>query len=115
MVPELITVGRRQLHRVKVGCVTVPGHPCDDAPKGTLPGFNKQTGLRRRDQSLSRQSRLRMRTKFAAYVIGLDGVTTTGQTIDEAIEDMREVIPIRLEGDEISEPMPIVKQIEIIS
>lgn len=56
-----------------------------------------------------------MRTKFAAYVIGLDGVTTTGQTIDEAIEDMREVIPIRLEGDEISEPMPIVKQIEIIS
>jgi predicted RNase H-like HicB family nuclease len=54
-------------------------------------------------------------TNFAAYVIGLDGVITTGKTVDEVVENMREAIPFHLEGmrlnsDELLEPMPIVKQ-----
>ncbi|HEY5265373.1 MAG TPA: type II toxin-antitoxin system HicB family antitoxin [Acidimicrobiales bacterium] len=57
-------------------------------------------------------------TNFAAYVIGLDGVITTGKTIDEVIENMREAIPfhlegLRLNGDEPLEPMPIVKTVQI--
>ena len=59
-------------------------------------------------------------TNFAAYVIGLDGVITTGRTIDEVIENMREAIPhhlegMRLHGDQLPEPMPIVKTIQVAS
>jgi predicted RNase H-like HicB family nuclease len=59
-------------------------------------------------------------TNFAAYVIGLDGVITTGKTIDEVVENMREAIPfhlegMRLNGDELLEPMPIVKTIHVAS
>jgi predicted RNase H-like HicB family nuclease len=41
-------------------------------------------------------------TNFAAYVIGLDGVITTGKTVDEIIENMREAIPFHLEGMRLS-------------
>jgi predicted RNase H-like HicB family nuclease len=55
---------------------------------------------------------------FAAYVIGLDGVITTGKTIDEIVENMREAIPfhlegMRLNGDELPESMPVVKTVQI--
>jgi len=33
-------------------------------------------------------------TNFAAYVIGLDGVITTGKTVDEVVENMREAIAV---------------------
>jgi predicted RNase H-like HicB family nuclease len=57
-------------------------------------------------------------TNFAAYASGLDGVITTGKTIDEVVENMREAIPLHLEGmrlngDELLEPMPIVKTIQV--
>jgi predicted RNase H-like HicB family nuclease len=57
---------------------------------------------------------------FAAYVIGLYGVITTGTSIDEVVENMREAIPfhiegMRLRGNELLEPMPIVKTIQVIS
>jgi predicted RNase H-like HicB family nuclease len=59
-------------------------------------------------------------TNFAAYVIGLDGVITTGTTVDEVVENMREAIPFHLEGmrlnsDELLEPMPIVRTIRVAS
>ena len=59
-------------------------------------------------------------TNFAAYVIGLDGVITTGKTVDEVVKNMREAIPFHLEGmrlnsDELLEPMPIVKTIQVAS
>ena len=59
-------------------------------------------------------------TNFAAYVIGLDGIITTGKSIDEVIENMREAIPfhpegMRLSGKEFLEPMPIVKTIQVAS
>jgi predicted RNase H-like HicB family nuclease len=59
-------------------------------------------------------------TNFAAYVIGLDGIITTGKSIDEVIENMREAIPfhlegMRLSGDKLLEPMPIVKTIQVAS
>ena len=59
-------------------------------------------------------------TNYAAYVIGLDGVITTGQTVDEVIENMREAIPfhlegMRLHGDLLPDPLPIVKTIQVAS
>ncbi len=59
-------------------------------------------------------------TNLAAYVIGLDGVITTGKTVDEVVENMREAIPfhlegMRLHGDQLPEPMPIVKTIQVAS
>jgi len=53
-------------------------------------------------------------------VIGLDGVITTGQTVDEVIENMRVAIPfhlegMRLHGDLLPDPMPIVKTIQVAS
>ena len=59
-------------------------------------------------------------TNFAAYVIGVDGIITTGKTVDEVIENMREAIPfhlegMRLHGDQLPEPMPIVKTIQVVS
>ena len=57
---------------------------------------------------------------LAAYVIGLDGVITTGKSVDEVIENMREAIPfhlegMRLNGDELPERLPIVKTIQVAS
>ena len=57
-------------------------------------------------------------TNFAAYVIGLDGVITTGKTIDQIIENMREAIPfhlegMRLNGDQLPEHLPLVKTIQV--
>ena len=37
-------------------------------------------------------------SNYAAYVIGLDGVITTGKTVDEVVENMHEAIPFPLEG-----------------
>lgn len=59
-------------------------------------------------------------TNFAAYVIGLDGVITTGKTVDEVIENMREAIPFHLEGmrsngDELPERLPLVKTIQVLN
>jgi len=59
-------------------------------------------------------------TNFAACVVGLDGIITTGQTIDEVIENMREAVPFHLEGtrrseNELIEPVPIVKTIQVNS
>jgi proline iminopeptidase len=47
-------------------------------------------------------------TNLAAYVIGRDGVVSTGKSIDEVIENMREAIPfhpqgVRLSGNELLE------------
>lgn len=59
-------------------------------------------------------------TNFAAYVIGLDGVITTGESVEEIIENMREAITfhlegMRLSGNELPQPMPIVKTIQVAS
>jgi len=59
-------------------------------------------------------------TNFAAYVIGLDGVITTGKTVDEVVENMREAIPfhlegMRLNGDELPERLPLVKTIQVLN
>jgi predicted RNA binding protein YcfA (HicA-like mRNA interferase family) len=37
---------RQYKHRVKPGRVTLPGHPNDDLPPGTLNGIVKQAGLK---------------------------------------------------------------------
>ncbi|HVB19492.1 MAG TPA: type II toxin-antitoxin system HicB family antitoxin [Acidimicrobiales bacterium] len=57
-------------------------------------------------------------TNLAAYVIGLDGVITTGKTVDEILENMREAIPfhlegMRLNGDQLPDHLPLVKTIQV--
>ena len=57
-------------------------------------------------------------TNFAAYVIGLDGVITTGKTVDEILDNMLEAIPfhlegMRLNGDQLPEHLPLVKTIQV--
>jgi len=57
-------------------------------------------------------------TNLSAYVVGLDGVITTGNSIDEVIENMREAIPfhlegLRLNGNGLLAPMPIVRTIQV--
>jgi predicted RNase H-like HicB family nuclease len=59
-------------------------------------------------------------SNFAAYVIGLDGVITTGESVEEVIENMHEAIPfhlegMRLHGEELPERLPIVKTIHVAS
>lgn len=59
-------------------------------------------------------------TNFAACVIGLDGFITTGNTVEEVIENMQEAIPFHLEGmrrhdDELSQRLHIVKTIHVAS
>lgn len=59
-------------------------------------------------------------SNLSAYVIGLDGVVTTGATVEEVLENMREAIPfhlegIRMHGDLLPEALPIVKTLEIAS
>jgi len=53
-------------------------------------------------------------------VIGLNGVITTGKTVEEIMENMHEAIPfhlegMRLHGDELPERLPIVKTIHVTS
>ena len=59
-------------------------------------------------------------TNFSAYVIGLDGVITTGSTVEEVIENMHEAIPfhlqgLRLHGDQLPQRLPIIKTIHVAS
>ncbi len=59
-------------------------------------------------------------SNFSAYVIGLDGVVTTGHTIEEVVENMREAIPFHLEGmklhgDAMPEALPIVTTVQVSS
>jgi predicted RNase H-like HicB family nuclease len=59
-------------------------------------------------------------SNYAAYVIGLDGVITTGKTVEEVVENMHEAIPfhlegLRLQGGELPAHLPIVKTIHVAS
>ena len=54
----------------------------------------------------------------SAYVIGLDGVITTGRSVEEILANMREAIPFHLEGmrqggvNEFA-PLPLVSTVVI--
>jgi predicted RNase H-like HicB family nuclease len=56
-------------------------------------------------------------SNLSAYLIELDGVVTTGETVDEVLDNMREAIPFHLEGLRMNGadlPVPpIVRALEI--
>lgn len=57
---------------------------------------------------------------FSAYVLGLDGCISTGKTVEEVTENMREALEfhlegMRLHGDKLPEQMPIVKTVQVAS
>ena len=50
---------------------------------------------------------------LSAYVLDFDGCTTTGKTVDEVVENMREAIACHIElmvesGEAIPEPLDLV-------
>lgn len=52
-------------------------------------------------------------TNLSAYVLDFDGCTTTGKTLDEVIENMREAIASHIElmvdsGEAIPEPLDFI-------
>lgn len=59
-------------------------------------------------------------SNFCAYVLGLDGCISTGKTVEEVTENMREALDfhlegMRLHGDKLPEQMPIVKTVHVAS
>jgi predicted RNase H-like HicB family nuclease len=59
-------------------------------------------------------------SNYSAYVIGLDGCISTGKTVEEATDHMREAIEfhlegMRLHGDKLPQQMPIVKTVQVAS
>jgi predicted RNase H-like HicB family nuclease len=59
-------------------------------------------------------------SNFSAYVVGLDGCIATGQTVEEVEHNMRDAIEfhlegMRLHGDQLPSPMPIVKTVHVAS
>jgi predicted RNase H-like HicB family nuclease len=59
-------------------------------------------------------------SNYSAYVIGLDGCISTGKTVEETAEKMRQAIEfhlegMRLHGDKLPKNMPIVKTVQVAS
>ena len=59
-------------------------------------------------------------SNYYGYVIGLDGCISTGMTVDETAENMREAIELHLEGmhlhgDTLPKHMPIIKTVQVES
>lgn len=62
----------------------------------------------------------RVREVFERELVPVDGIIATGESMDEAIENMREAIPFHLDGMRLGrnaflDPMPIVKTILVTS
>jgi predicted RNA binding protein YcfA (HicA-like mRNA interferase family)/predicted RNase H-like HicB family nuclease len=96
---------RQYKHPVKVGRVTVPGHPSDDLPPGTL--NSDETG---RVETMNYVVVYeKSATGWSAYVPDLPGVITTGRTKPETQDLIREAIEFHLEGlreDDLPIPEP---------
>jgi predicted RNase H-like HicB family nuclease len=57
-------------------------------------------------------------SNFSAYVIGVEGIVTTGRTVEAVLDNMREATPFHLEGMALAgenspESRPIVKTIRV--
>lgn len=97
---------RQYKHPVKVGRVTVPGHPGDDLLRGTLNSVMKQAGSEMMNYVVVYE---KSATGWSAYVPDLPGVITTGRTKPETQGLIREAIEFHLEGlreDNLPVPEP---------
>src|SRR6202044_1219182 len=85
---------------VEPNVVTIPGHPGDDVPAGTLKSIQKDDG---RYAVIFEQAP----NNWAAYVPDLPGCITTGATLEDTERNIREAIEGRLETfREFGEPTP---------
>jgi predicted RNA binding protein YcfA (HicA-like mRNA interferase family)/predicted RNase H-like HicB family nuclease len=87
---------RQYKHSTKKGLLTLPGHPNDDPPTGTLNQQRLETGWFEMMNYVVVYEK--SSTGWAAYVPDLPGVITTGYTKEETKTLIREAIEFHLEG-----------------
>jgi predicted RNA binding protein YcfA (HicA-like mRNA interferase family)/predicted RNase H-like HicB family nuclease len=107
---------RQYVHPTKAGTVTVPGHPGDDMPAGTLNSILKEG----RDQEMKKYAVVfeKATHNWGAYVPDLPGCVTTGRTLDETRRLIEEAIEfhiegMRLHGEIVPEPTAVAEVIEV--
>jgi predicted RNase H-like HicB family nuclease len=101
--------------------LTIPGHPGDDVPAGTLKSIQKGGGIGEKVMS-DRYAVIfeQPERNWAAYLPDLPGCITTGSTLEETERNIREAIEGHLRtlcefGDPIPSPTTVAKEIEIES
>jgi len=98
---------RQYKHPAKPGRVTIPGHPGDDLHPDTPKSVLKQAGLK--GKAVKRYAVVIESgpNNLSAYVPDLPGCITTGKTVEEIEQNIREAIELHLEGmKEDGEPIP---------
>jgi predicted RNase H-like HicB family nuclease len=104
---------RQYKNPMKAGRVTLPGHPNDDLPPGTLNSVLKQAVESMNYVVVYEKSA----TGWAAYVSDLPGVVTTGPSRSEVRSLIQQAIEFHLDGlkeDRLPIPEPSAEA-EIIS
>ena len=111
---------RQFKHTTKPGRVTVPGKPNDELPPGTLNSVLKQAGLKKPEDRQMRYAIVieKADSNYAAYVPDLPGCVTTGKSIEETEQQIREAIEfhirgLREDGLPIPEPSSKVNYVEV--
>ena len=104
-------------HPVKALVVTVPGSRNDDIPVGYAQ-VDSQEGRDRGPMKRYAVVFEKADKNWAAYVPDLPGCITTGKTLDETKQNIREAVELHLEamrevGDPIPEPTADVDFVEL--
>jgi predicted RNase H-like HicB family nuclease len=98
--------------------VTLPGHPGDDVPAGTLKSIQRAAGL---EKTMSVRYAVifeQAECNWAAYVPDLPGCITTGGTLEETERNIRQAIEghlrtLREFGDSVPQSTSVARDIEI--
>ena len=98
--------------------VTIPGHPGDDVPDGTLKSIRKAADWRGRNELRYAVIFEQAEYNGAAYVPDLPGCNTTGRTLEETENSIREAIAghlrtLREFGDPVPQPTSVARDVEI--
>jgi len=96
-------IGTKGDHRqykppMKPGKVTIPGAPRDELPPGTWNSIQRQPDSRKERAMHYLVVVEKAEHNYAAYVPDLPGCVSTGTTIEQTLENVREAITFHLEG-----------------
>lgn len=106
---------RQYKHPNKSGKVTLPGHPSDEMPPGTLKSVLRQALAEMMKYTVLFE---KAPNNWAAYVPDLPGCVTTGRTLEETRRRIAEAIEfhiegLRIDGEAVPEPATVAESIEI--